>query len=170
MARPKPVVLVILDGWGISDMAPTALSEANTLNFKNLKQKYSGTCLKASGEAVGLMPGQMGDSNVGHLNIGAGRIVYQDLVRISNDIKRGVFFKNQALLDAVSNVKRNRSALHLMGLVSDGGVHSHQEHLYALLKFAKEHGLDKVFVHAFLDGRDVPRNQQEFILKAWKEK
>lgn len=170
MARPKPVVLVILDGWGISGMAPTALSEANTVNFERLKQQYPSTCLKASGEAVGLMPGQMGDSNVGHLNIGAGRIVYQDLVRISNDIKRGDFFRNQALLDAAENAKANNSALHLMGLVSDGGVHSHQEHLYALLELAKDHGLNNVFIHALLDGRDVPPKSAAVYLEGLEQK
>ncbi|MGB4040072.1 MAG: 2,3-bisphosphoglycerate-independent phosphoglycerate mutase, partial [Bacillota bacterium] len=132
MARPRPVVLVILDGWGISSCeAPTAVTQANIDNMKRLIEQYPSTCLEAAGEAVGLMPGQMGDSNVGHLNIGAGRIVYQDLVRISNDIKRGAFFQNPALLGAIENVKQNGSALHLMGIVSDGGVHSHQEHLYA---------------------------------------
>ncbi len=156
MSIPKPVVLIILDGWGISDSTPTAMSEANTENFTNLNRYYPNTTLQASGRAVGLMPGQMGDSNVGHLNIGAGRIVYQDLIRISSDIKKGVFFKKPALLNAIQNVKLNNSVLHLMGLVSDGGVHSHQEHLYALLALAKSHGVKQVFVHAFLDGRDVP--------------
>lgn len=105
---------------------------------------------------MGLMPGQMGDSNVGHLNIGAGRIVYQDLVRIFRDIRNGSFWQNPAILGAMKNTKERGTKLHLMGLLSDGGVHSHQEHLYALLKMAKDHGLDRVIVHAFLDGRDVP--------------
>lgn len=171
MARPRPVVLVILDGWGISGCtAPTAVSQANIQNMTRLMQQYPNTCLEAAGEAVGLMPGQMGDSNVGHLNIGAGRIVYQDLVRISNDIKRGAFFENPVLLDAIENVKQRGSALHLMGLVSDGGVHSHQEHLYALLALAKDHGLDKVFVHAFLDGRDVPPQSASIYLEALENK
>ncbi|HHT84341.1 MAG TPA: 2,3-bisphosphoglycerate-independent phosphoglycerate mutase [Firmicutes bacterium] len=171
VARPRPVVLVILDGWGLSDCTTqTAVSQANTENMTKLMQQYPSTCLEAAGEAVGLMPGQMGDSNVGHLNIGAGRIVYQDLVRISNDIKRGAFFENPVLLDAIENVKRNSSALHLMGLVSDGGVHSHQEHLYALLTMAKTHGLDKVFVHAFLDGRDVPPQSASIYLESLEEK
>jgi len=171
VARPRPVVLVILDGWGISSCeAPTAVTQANIDNMKRLIEQYPSTCLEAAGEAVGLMPGQMGDSNVGHLNIGAGRIVYQDLVRISNDIKRGAFFRNPALLGAIENVKQNGSALHLMGLVSDGGVHSHQEHLYALLALAKQHGLDKVFVHAFLDGRDVPPQSAGVYLEALEKK
>ncbi len=170
VARPRPVALVILDGWGVSDTAPTAVSQAHTENLRRLKEQYPNTCLEAAGEAVGLMPGQMGDSNVGHLNIGAGRIVYQDLVRISNDIKRGAFFKNQVLVDAIRNAKQNGSALHLMGLVSDGGVHSHQEHLYALLMLAKTYGLDKVFVHVFLDGRDVPPESARVYLESLEKK
>src|SRR5699024_10973388 len=110
----------------------------------------------ASGGSVGLMDGQMGDSNVGHLNLGAGRIVYQDVVRISKSIKDGDFFENEALVAAMDHPKKTGGALHLMGLVSPGGVHSHSEHLYALLQMAKDRGLTKVYVHAFLDGRDVP--------------
>lgn len=170
MARPKPVVLVILDGWGLSDKAPTAVTQANVTNFRTLMEKYPNTCLEAAGEAVGLMPGQMGDSNVGHLNIGAGRIVYQDLVRISNDIQTGAFFRNNVLLEAVDNAKNNGTALHLMGLLSDGGVHSHQEHLYAILDLARSRGLDTVFVHAFLDGRDVPPKSAAIYLQSLEQK
>lgn len=170
MQRPKPVVLVILDGWGISDTSPSAVTRANVHNYRSLFRKYPNTILKASGESVGLMPGQMGDSNVGHLNIGAGRIVYQDLVRIFRDIKAGVFFKNKALLGAIQNVNHNDSALHLMGLLSDGGVHSHEEHLYALLKLAKNHGVKRVFVHAFLDGRDVPPKSAATYLERLESK
>ena len=112
--------------------------------------------LKASGEAVGLMEGQMGDSNVGHLNLGAGRIVYQDVALISKAVREGDFFKNEQLLTAIKHAKQHGTKLHLMGLVSPGGVHSHSMHLYALLQMAKDHGLTEVYVHAFLDGRDVP--------------
>lgn len=170
MARPKPVVLVILDGWGLSDIAPTAVTEANITNFRNLMGQYPNTCLEAAGKAVGLMTGQMGDSNVGHLNIGAGRIVYQDLVRISNDIRDGTFFSNQALTGAVDNAKKRGSALHIMGLLSDGGVHSHQEHLYAILELAKSRDLESVFIHAFLDGRDVPPSSAATYLKNLEQK
>ncbi len=170
MASPKPVVLVILDGWGLSDKSPTAVTEANVTNFRALMEKYPNTTLEASGEAVGLMPGQMGDSNVGHMNIGAGRIIYQDLIRIFNDIKTGAFFRNKVLLEAVDNAKNKGTALHLMGLVSDGGVHSHQEHLYAILELAKSRGLDRVFIHAFLDGRDVPPKSAAIYLQSLEQK
>ncbi|MBP8614286.1 MAG: 2,3-bisphosphoglycerate-independent phosphoglycerate mutase [Firmicutes bacterium] len=156
MSRPRPVVLVILDGWGISETAPSAVTEANIPYFRSLGIDYPTASLEASGEAVGLMPSQMGDSNVGHLNLGAGRIVYQDLVRIFNDIKTGHFYNNEALLFAMDNVIDRGSALHVMGLLSDGGVHSHEEHLYAILEMAKSKGLSQVFIHVFLDGRDVP--------------
>ena len=152
----RPVALVVLDGWGLSDVVPNAASEASTPNFRRLLDTYPNTTLDASGEAVGLMPGQMGDSNVGHLNIGAGRIVYQDVVRISRDIRSGAFFRNPELLGAMRNAKEKGSSLHLMGLLSDGGVHSLEDHLFALLDMAKREGVGKVFIHAFLDGRDVP--------------
>ena len=119
-------------------------------------KEYPWCFLEASGEAVGLPEGQMGNSEVGHLNIGAGRIVYQDLTRINISIRNGDFFKNPAFLNAISNVKANNSSLHLMGLVSYGGVHSYMTHIYALIKLAQEKGLKKVYIHAFLDGRDVP--------------
>lgn len=153
---PRPVALVILDGWGVSETNPSPVTVANTPAFRGLWDACPHTLLDASGEAVGLRDGQMGDSNVGHLNIGAGRIVYQDIVRISRHIKDGSFFSNPALMAAVDNAKRRSSALHLMGLVSDGGVHSGQDHLYALIDMAKNSGLERVCVHAFLDGRDVP--------------
>lgn len=157
--RPRPVSLVILDGWGLSEHSsgpPTVTMEAQTPNFRRLLADYPHTKLDASGEAVGLMPGQMGDSNVGHLNIGAGRIVYQDVVRISKEMRKGAFFKNPAFLGAVRNAKEKGSSLHFMGLLSDGGVHSLETHLFALIDVCKSQGLSKVFVHAFLDGRDVP--------------
>lgn len=153
-----PVALVILDGWGIGDLADpnNAIAVAKTPNVDALTAKYPYTELKCSGEAVGLPDGQMGNSEVGHLNIGAGRVVYQELTRITKAIREGDFFENPVFLDVIQQARENEGALHLMGLVSDGGVHSHNTHLYALLKLAKKQGLTEVYVHAFLDGRDVP--------------
>jgi len=150
--------LLILDGFGIgsSDPASNAILAQGTPNIDALKEKYSCTSIGASGLDVGLPDGQMGNSEVGHTNIGAGRVVYQMLVKITKDIQDGVFFENKAMLEAMENCKQNDSALHLIGLVSPGGVHSHTEHLYGILEMAKKHGLDKVFVHCLLDGRDVP--------------
>lgn len=152
----RPVALVILDGWGLTGGAPGATAEARTPVVNGLVARYPHTTLDASGQAVGLMGGQMGDSNVGHLNIGAGRIVYQDVIRITKDIREGRFFSNPSLLDAARNAKEKGSSVHLMGLLSDGGVHSFETHLFALLDLCKSCGLSKVFIHAFLDGRDVP--------------
>ncbi len=152
----KPVALIIMDGFGYNpDDYGNAIKAANTPNIDKYMQGPN-TIIGASGLNVGLPDGQMGNSEVGHTNIGAGRIVYQMLVKISKDIESGVFFKNKVLLDAMENCKQKNSALHLMGLLSPGGVHSHMEHLFGLLKMAKENGLEKVYVHAFLDGRDVP--------------
>lgn len=157
MNRPKPVALIILDGFALRDERHgNAVAQANKPNFDRLWSTYPHTTLQASGEAVGLPDGQMGNSEVGHLNIGAGRIVYQDFTRINKAIRSGEFFKHKVLLEAVRHVQERGTALHLMGLVSDGGVHSHNDHLYALLELAKREQLDKVYVHAFLDGRDVP--------------
>lgn len=153
----KTTVLMILDGFGINERTEgNAIRQAKTPVLDSLKEKYP--CVKgyASGRAVGLPDGQMGNSEVGHLNIGAGRIVYQELTRITKSIEDGNFFENSALMDAVEHCKKNNSALHLYGLLSDGGVHSHNTHLYALLQLAKRNGLEKVFVHVFLDGRDTP--------------
>jgi len=148
---------MILDGWGINNRSEgNAIVKAKTPNFDRLLRHYPSTCLEASGLAVGLPEGQMGNSEVGHLNLGAGRIVYQELTRINQDIKSGGFFENNVLKEAMEQAVRSDNALHLMGLLSDGGVHSHIEHLKALIKMAKDMGLKKVFVHAFLDGRDVP--------------
>lgn len=148
---------MILDGWGLnSDDNFNAIKNAHTPNYDNLRMKYPNTTLKSSGLAVGLPEGQMGNSEVGHLNIGAGRIVYQEYTRISKDIEEGNFYKNEVLLEAIENAKKEDNALHLMGLLSDGGVHSHITHLKALLDLAKKEGVKNVFVHAFLDGRDVP--------------
>ena len=153
----KPVVLMILDGYGLNEKKEAnAVALANTPVMDALMSKYP--CVKgnASGMAVGLPEGQMGNSEVGHLNMGAGRIVYQELTRITKEIQDGDFFKNEALLAAVKNVKEKGSALHLCGLLSDGGVHSHNTHLYGLLELAKREGIEKVYVHCFLDGRDTP--------------
>lgn len=147
---------MILDGFGISGKEGNAIRAANTPNLDKIFSNYPVTKLNASGLSVGLPEGQMGNSEVGHTNIGAGRVVYQDLTRITKSIEDGDFFKNQALLSAVDNAIKNNSSLHLFGLLSNGGVHSHNTHLYALLKLAKERGLQKVYIHAFLDGRDVP--------------
>ena len=152
----KPVMLMILDGWGIAPAGPyNAAKTAKTPELSRLFETYPHTRLLASGNAVGLPEGQMGNSEVGHLNIGAGRIVYQELTRITKACEEGTLLQNKALLECMARVKQNGGALHLMGLLSDGGVHSHESHLWALLKMAKADGLEKVYVHAFLDGRDV---------------
>lgn len=150
-------MLMVLDGWGINhNKTESAIEVANTPNMDKYWQNYPHTTLKTDGEAVGLPDGQMGNSEVGHLNLGAGRVVYQELTKISKAIRDGDFFQNKELLAAMENCRKNNSTLHLMGLFSDGGVHSHIEHLYGLLELAKKNNLTKVFVHAFLDGRDVP--------------
>lgn len=153
----KPVVLMILDGYGLNEKTEgNAVALAKTPVMDALMAEYPFVKGNASGMAVGLPDGQMGNSEVGHLNMGAGRIVYQELTRITKEIQDGTFFENPALLAAVENCKKNNSSLHLMGLLSDGGVHSHNTHLYGLLELAKRNGLDKVYVHCFLDGRDTP--------------
>ena len=161
----KPVVLMVLDGYGISDKTEgNAIALANTPVMDKLKAEYPYVKGAASGLAVGLPDGQMGNSEVGHMNMGAGRIVYQELTRITKEIEDGDFFKNEALLAGMKNVKDNGSALHLYGLLSDGGVHSHITHLFGLLEMAKKEGLDKVYVHCFLDGRDTaPTSGKGFI-------
>ncbi|WP_338554047.1 2,3-bisphosphoglycerate-independent phosphoglycerate mutase [Paenibacillus sp. KS-LC4] len=151
-----PVALIILDGFGLrDDVTGNAVAQAKKPNYDRYWSTYPHTQLTASGEAVGLPDGQMGNSEVGHLNIGAGRIVYQDLTRISKSIRDGEFFDNETLLGAVRHAKANSKKLHLYGLLSDGGVHSHIAHLFALLDLAKKEGLEDVYIHAFLDGRDV---------------
>lgn len=153
----RPTVLMILDGYGLNDKhEANAVYEAKTPVMDSLMAEYPFVKGNASGMAVGLPEGQMGNSEVGHLNMGAGRIVYQELTRITKEIQDGDFFKNSALMDAVNNAKEKNSALHLFGLLSDGGVHSHNTHLYGLLELAKRNGLEKVYVHCFLDGRDTP--------------
>lgn len=153
----KTLALIILDGYGLNPSPHgNAVLQANTPNLDKYFKEYPNSKLSASGMDVGLPEGQMGNSEVGHTNIGAGRVVYQDLTRITKSISDGDFFDKKEFLDAIENCKKNNSALHLMGLLSDGGVHSHNTHLYALLDLAKKEGLTKVFIHCFFDGRDVP--------------
>ncbi len=152
----KPTMLIILDGWGIGkDYPGNAIKLANTPNFDELIEEYPHSSLDASGLAVGLPVGQMGNSEVGHLNIGAGRVIYQELPRITREIETGNFFKNEDFLAAIENCKTNNSKLHLIGLVSDGGVHSHNTHLYGLLEMMKRNNFHDVYIHVILDGRDV---------------
>ena len=153
----KPVLLLILDGFGLNEKTEAnAIALAKTPVIDRLMKENPFVKGGASGMDVGLPDGQMGNSEVGHLNMGAGRIVYQELTRITKEIQDGTFFENPGLLEAIENCKKNGSALHMYGLLSDGGVHSHNTHLYGLLELAKRNGLDKVYVHAFLDGRDTP--------------
>ncbi|MFI3225964.1 MAG: 2,3-bisphosphoglycerate-independent phosphoglycerate mutase [Clostridia bacterium] len=153
----NPLALIILDGYGeAADTDRNAVSKANTPNLDKIRAEHSVCTLKCSGLDVGLPDGQMGNSEVGHTNIGAGRIVYQELTRITKGIKDGDFFENADLLSAVNHAKNNDTALHIFGLLSNGGVHSHTEHLFALLELAKRNGLTKVYLHGFMDGRDTP--------------
>ncbi|MDE6700823.1 MAG: 2,3-bisphosphoglycerate-independent phosphoglycerate mutase [Acetatifactor sp.] len=167
----KPVVLMILDGYGLNEKSDgNAVALAKTPVMDELMRTCPFVRGNASGMAVGLPEGQMGNSEVGHLNMGAGRIVYQELTRITKEIQEGTFFENPALLSAVENCKKNNSALHLMGLLSDGGVHSHNTHLYGLLELAKRNGLEKVYVHCFLDGRDTPPASGKEFAEALRDK
>lgn len=161
----KTYVLMVLDGYGLNpNPAHNAVAEANTPVMDMLEKKYPFVQGAASGLAVGLPDGQMGNSEVGHTNIGAGRVVYQELTRITKSIEDGDFFENEELLKAVQNAKEHDSAIHFMGLLSPGGVHSHQDHLYGLLELAKRQGLKKVYVHCFMDGRDTaPESGKGFI-------
>lgn len=164
------VLLCILDGWGISnDTKYNAVYSANTPNYDNFMKNMSHTTIHADGLNVGLPEGQMGNSEVGHLNIGAGRIVYQELTRINKAIAEGDFFKNEEFLSAINHVKKNNSSLHIYGLVSSGGVHSAMNHLEALIKMAADNGLKNVYVHAFLDGRDTPPESAETFLAEIEE-
>ena len=155
--RPKFLILAVLDGWGISaPSAGNAISLANTININRYASSYPHTQLVASGESVGLPRGEAGNTETGHLNLGAGRIVYQDLMRINMSIAEGTFFTNKVLLDAIEHAKTNNSNLHLMGLVGAGGVHSNIEHLFALIQMCSKVGFNRVFLHLFTDGRDSP--------------
>jgi 2,3-bisphosphoglycerate-independent phosphoglycerate mutase len=164
-------MLVIMDGWGFrEEKEGNAVLLADTPNLDGYGKEYPFTLLKADGEAVGLPMGQMGNSEVGHLNLGAGRIVYQELTRINMAIKDGSFFKNSVFSNIMQRVKKDDKALHLMGLVSEGGVHSQMGHLFALLKMAKEYGITQVFIHAFMDGRDtIPTSGAGFIEELQRE-
>jgi len=153
----KLVLLVVLDGWGISAPGPgNPISQANLPNMKKFMSAYPHTQLQASGDAVGLPPGEVGNTETGHLNLGAGRIVYQDLQRINMSIADGVFYENPVLIGAIDHARTNSSNLHLMGLIGAGGVHSNIEHLFALIELAHKHQFDRVFLHLFTDGRDSP--------------
>lgn len=156
MSRRKPVLLCILDGFALrEEITGNAVAQAKKPNFDRFWNQFPHTTLQASGNAVGLPEGQMGNSEVGHLNIGAGRVVYQDLTRVTKSIEEGSFYNNETFLSAIRHVKEKKSRLHLYGLLSDGGVHSHIKHLFALLDLAAKEQVEEVYVHAFLDGRDV---------------
>jgi len=166
MAAPKPTVLIILDGFGLREETDhNAVALARKPNFDRYWNEYPHTTLKADGEAVGLPDGQMGNSEVGHLNIGAGRIVYQDLTRITKSIRDGEFEQNETLLAAIHHAKSKGKKLHLYGLLSDGGVHSHVSHLYALLDLCKKQDFYDVYIHAFLDGRDVAPDSAKYFME-----
>lgn len=167
----QPYVLCILDGFGYNpETCGNAVKAANTPRLDELFKNYPNTLIGASGPDVGLPVGQMGNSEVGHTNIGAGRVVLQELLHISHEIETGEFYKNEALIKAMENCVKNGSALHLMGLLSDGGVHSHNTHLYGLLKMAKSYGVPKVFIHCFMDGRDVsPTSGKDFVKELYEK-
>src|SRR5687767_1168407 len=159
------VTLVIMDGWGLNPRKDyNAIALGNTPYFDYIWNNWPSATLEASGRAVGLPPGQMGNSEVGHMNLGAGRVVLQDLTYINELIENGEFQSNEVLSRVMRHAVDQKSSLHLMGLLSDGGVHSHQAHLYALLRLAKERKVERVFIHAFLDGRDTPpRSGAEYL-------
>jgi len=165
MPRPKPLVLIILDGWGYrAETKANAIALARKPTYDRLLREYPNTLIHTSGPFVGLPEGQMGNSEVGHLNMGAGRIVHMDITRIDLMIQNGEFFSHPVLVDAMKHARMGGRKLHLFGLLSDGGVHSRQEHLYALLKMARQQGVDRVFVHAFMDGRDtLPTNGAGYL-------
>ena len=157
MAEPTKTLLLILDGWGIApEGAGNCVRNAPTPYLDGLLERYPNTRLACSGRAVGLPDGFMGNSEVGHMNIGGGRVIYQDMTRIDMAIEQGTFGSNAVLADLIARTKAGSGRLHLMGLVSDGGVHSHQNHIYALLDMARQAAVPEVFVHVFLDGRDTP--------------
>jgi 2,3-bisphosphoglycerate-independent phosphoglycerate mutase len=171
MARPKPLVLTILDGWGYSpETKANAIALARKPNYDALLRDFPNTLIHTSGRYVGLPTGQMGNSEVGHLNIGAGRIVYMDITKIDLMIENGELFKNPVLQAAMKNAREGERRLHLFGLLSDGGVHSQDEHLYALLRMCKQEGVERVFVHAFMDGRDTMPTNGAGYLEALQQK
>ncbi|MDQ2086112.1 2,3-bisphosphoglycerate-independent phosphoglycerate mutase [Herbivorax sp. ANBcel31] len=169
--KDKLVALIILDGFGLNPKDDgNAIKAANKPNIDRLMKEYPNTVIKTSGMDVGLPDGQMGNSEVGHTNIGAGRIVYQELTRITKSIKDGDFFEKKEFIDAIENCKKHNSKLHLFGLLSDGGVHSHNTHLYGLLELAKKKNLNDVYVHCFFDGRDVPPDSAKGYVEELEEK
>ncbi len=169
--RPKPVVLIIADGWGIAPPSRSnAVSLAKTPFISNLIKTYPAMTLQASGEAVGLSWGEIGNSEVGHLNLGSGKLIYQNLPKINKCISDGSFFTNEKFLAAADHAKKNKSALHIMGLFSSGSVHSSMEHLYALVEFCQKQKLKKVFIHGFLDGRDMPFNSGIDLVEKLQQK
>ncbi|HYS80560.1 MAG TPA: 2,3-bisphosphoglycerate-independent phosphoglycerate mutase [Anaeromyxobacteraceae bacterium] len=171
MLKAKPVLLVVLDGWGLrAERDANAIALAGTPNMDALARDYPSAALRTSGLAVGLPDGQMGNSEVGHTNLGAGRIVYQDLVRINLAVEDGSFFQNPVLQEAMKRAKSGSGTVHFMGLFSDGGVHSHVEHLHALLELARREGVPRAFVHAFLDGRDTPPRSGLGYMQAFEKR
>ena len=155
--RPKCLVLAILDGWGVAPPSSgNAISQAQTPHFNAFIRDYPAMTLQASGEAVGLPWGEAGNSEVGHMAVGSGLIIYRAFSRINKAISDESFFQNPVLLEAINYVRKNKSRLHLIGLIGSGGVHSHQDHLYALLELARRESVEEVYVHAILDGRDAP--------------
>src|SRR6202044_2955448 len=167
--RPRPIVLTVLDGWGYrAETKGNAVALARKPNYDKLLQKFPNTLIHTSGPFVGLPEGQMGNSEVGHLNIGAGRIVQMDITRVERLIASGEFFRQPLLLQAMERGRAHQ--LHILGLASDGGVHSHLEHLYALLRMARENKVEKVFVHCFMDGRDTPPESGIDFLRAIEQK
>jgi 2,3-bisphosphoglycerate-independent phosphoglycerate mutase len=168
--KKRPIALIIIDGWGYSPATEgNAIALAQTPFYDELVAKYPQTLLEASGSRVGLPAGIMGNSEVGHLNIGSGRVIRMDVSRVDHDIETGEFFRNEVLCSVMDGVSKWNKSLHLMGLLSDGQVHSSQEHLYALLRMARERNVERVFVHCFLDGRDTPPTSAEFYIKALQE-
>lgn len=169
--RHRPVVLIVLDGWGYSEKtAYNAIHSARTPVWDRLWSNHAHTLLRASGAEVGLPGGQMGNSEVGHLNIGAGRVVYQEFTRVSRAIKTGSFFTNATLTDAVDTAIENDKAVHVLGLLSPGGVHSHEEHIHAMVELAVKRGAKKVYLHAFLDGRDTPPKSAAESIRLMQDK
>ena len=168
--NPKFVILSVLDGWGLSSpSAGNAISQANTINMNRYQAGYPHTQLQASGESVGLPRGEAGNTETGHLNLGAGRIIYQDLMRINMSIADGTFFTNHTLLEALDHANKNNSNLHIMGLIGAGGVHSNLEHLFALLVFCSRNKFSRVFLHLFTDGRDSPPTAAKLYIEKIRE-
>ncbi len=169
--RPKPVMLIVLDGWGYSEETRyNAIKAARTPVWDRLWRDHPHTLIQASGAEVGLPAGQMGNSEVGHLNLGSGRVVYQEFTRVSRSIKTGSFYTNQTLTDAVDAAVEDGKAVHILGLLSPGGVHSHQDHIHAMVELAVRHGARKIWMHAFLDGRDTPPRSAAPSIEALEEK